>query len=470
VYSSPEEGIVLTGIGLYSEPQSGAFIAPPDPSARWDDPGYGNPEEDQFGAMTQAEVNGKRGFVFHDACWSLVQQAYHPAPVPYKRLFEVLSSLPMVMAGDSMDWGHDYGGLALLKDENYYFPWEYLRFTDREFREGWFNTIYSVNPLAFSEVEEILGETPQAPPTWNLLLSTRSSSGQDPFNLLPEELCSAIVAYLPTPDVLNARRVSRSFWHVFDSQQFWASRFRGKSSERSWLFEAAEDLEGTSGIKRRDWRWLYHRTVDARLGQAARNRKRVWGLIRHVADILELSWNELPSEVPFPWQFPSLPEEESPRPPWVLAAGSIRGWGQDFSPLQKGCALLKIQRVAIPADGISQVAASTVRLGSSVYIAGLSLTATNGEVLHLGYRAAGSERSVQLQGAALTGFNLAVGLGGIQALQCVSGSDTRRQLSTWLGFPDDVPRTERLSVITSGQTILLEFGFDVRQSLLYSLL
>lgn len=70
---------------------------------------------------------------------------------------------------------------------------------------------------------------------------------------------------------------------------------------------------------------------------------------------------------------------------------------------------------------------------------------------------------MQLEGNTLTGFNVALGLGGIHALQCVSNSDTRRQLSTWLGFPNDVPITERLSrVTTGGQTIVLELGFDVR--------
>ncbi len=45
VCSSAEHGISLTGLGLYSDPQSGAFIAPPDPSARFDDANYGIPRE-----------------------------------------------------------------------------------------------------------------------------------------------------------------------------------------------------------------------------------------------------------------------------------------------------------------------------------------------------------------------------------------------------------------------------------------
>ncbi len=85
--SSAEESIFLTGLGLYSEPQSGAFIAPHDSGARWDDPEYENPTEHGFGAMTRRDANGRHGFLFHDDCWSLVEQAYYPAPVPLERLY-----------------------------------------------------------------------------------------------------------------------------------------------------------------------------------------------------------------------------------------------------------------------------------------------------------------------------------------------------------------------------------------------
>ncbi|KAL2172976.1 uncharacterized protein P884DRAFT_213424 [Thermothelomyces heterothallicus CBS 202.75] len=463
--------IFLTGVGYYSDPHFGGFIAPPDPSARWDDPGYDNPLEHEFGVMTEtAEINGKRGFVIHDACWSLLQDACYPDLVPCARFFDVLNSVPTVFARNIIDWGHDYGGLALLFPEDDYFPWEYLRFADRDFRDSGLDAVYNTNPLASSEIQEILADTPQSPPTWDhpseSSATARSSSGQDPFGLLPKELCSAIAAYLPTRDVLNARLASRSFWFTFHSQQFWASRFRGENAERSWLFEAARDLNTTGGIGRRDWRWLYHRTSGTRLGRAAQNRKRVWALIRHVMDLLELSWNELTPDTESAGRsapLRPLPDEECSGPPWVSVEGSIRGVSGNLSGLQTACVLSKTQRVAIRVDAISQVAASTVRLGGSVYIAGLSLTATNGEVVRLGYTAAGTQSCcVHLCGASLTGFNVAVGLGGIHALQFVSGRGTARRLSAWLGHPDNAPRTERLrDIVTPGEEMMaLEFGFD----------
>ena len=107
---------------------------------------------------------------------------------------------------------------------------------------------------------------------------------------------------------------------------------------------------------------------------------------------------------------------------------------------------------------------STVRLGREGYISGLSLTVTNGEVVRLGYSTSRSEQSLELGGMTLTGFNLAVGLGGIQALQCVGTDSTGRHIrSAWLGFPNNVPITERLSRVTArGEMMMLELGFDVR--------
>lgn len=105
------------------------------------------------------------------------------------------------------------------------------------------------------------------------------------------ELCIAVATHLPTPIVLNARHTSRSFWHVFDSQQFWATRFRGGSNS-SQLFEAW-CLKGA-----RDWRWLYHRTIHGHMGQRLRTRKPILGLVQHITAILELYWNRLPTELP----------------------------------------------------------------------------------------------------------------------------------------------------------------------------
>ena len=434
-------GVVLTGVGLYASPQRGAFIAPPDPTARWDDPGYAHPVEDEFAVMGQRKINGRLGFIFHEACWSLLERAFHPASVPVIRVFEVCDSLPEAMGGESINWGHDYGGLAIVKDAHS-FPWE-DRFSDRQFPQGWFDTPYSADPGAVSEADEILaGTPPTSPPLENSSLYTRSTvlSNEDPFSSFPTELCSAVAEYLLTPDAMNARQASRSFWHLFHSQQFWASRFRGMS-DRSWLFEAHN--HNSAG---RDWRWLYRCTTDSQIGPGLRNRKRIWALIQHLTGIVELQWSQLSSVVP------ALDQGQN----WVLAAGSMPvQQPEGFTQLLEGCWCFRKERVAIP-EAISQVSTSTVRVGNSEYIAGILLRTISGDVLQLGY-AYSKARSPSVQLSGLAGFNLAVGLGGILALQCID--EKTGEASAWLGCPDDAPKTERLSIGT--RTTALEVGFDV---------
>lgn len=450
--------------------------------------------------MTQAAFNGKRGFVFHDACWSLLERAHHPSfrVVPLQRLFELLDSLPMTTIGTGLDWGHEYGGVfCLLGDKDDYFPWEYSwRFAERDFGPGRPGSAFTTNPLGSSEVESILAEPRQEPPrpprrsfSPPPCPSSQASFGRDMdiFHSLPEELCCAIATYLPTADLLNARLASRSFWDTFASQQFWASRFNGGRSagaERSWLFEALSGTIGPAGapgrgVTTRDWRWLYRRTVDARLGPAARNRKRVWGLIHDIMELLDLSWNELPPPGALPWlcqPSPALPDphqetEASPRLSWIVAAGCIREGEDGFGPLRGASTRVKSQRVAIPADGMARIGTWTIRHGGATYIAGLSITPRSGQILRLGYTAAAAAPGgtcIDLDNdAVLTGFNVALGPAGIHALQAVSsgsrGGTAGVQLSAWLGNPEDGPRTERLSaVVADGKIMVLEFGFDVR--------
>ncbi|KAH6637196.1 hypothetical protein F5144DRAFT_209027 [Chaetomium tenue] len=428
--SSPK-GIILTGVGRYSDRRRGAFFAPPDPNARWDDPGYEHPDEDEFAVMRPQDINGKRGFIFHDPCWSLLEQAYHPAPVPRERLFEVCDSLPLVVGGFRINWGREYGGAIVMRVDDC-FPWENQ--IGNRFGGG-----YTADPLAAAEVGNLLADTPRASsePEHPLLpLRPLRRTGQDPFNSLPLELCSVVAEYLPTSDVLNARHASRSFWHVFHDQQFWASRFRG-GLDRSWLFEVRDDKTAS-----RNWCSLYRRTIDSHIEVGLRERKRIWAFIQHIAPILELKWGEVPSE--------SLPEE---RRDWALAAGSMPDQQpESFCHLEKACRRVRSKQVAIP-DGISQVATSTIRVGDSEYIAGITFSTPSGEALRLGYNT-GRWHSVDISG--LAGFNLAVGSGGIHALQCIDGRT--KKPSAWLGCPDDVPRTERLAL--GHRITALDVGFD----------
>ncbi len=398
-------------------------------------------EEDAFGVARSFETNGRRGIIFHDSCWSLLERALHPAPVPLAKLFEVCDSLPMAMEGGCLNWGHDYGGLHVVNSTEF-FPWE-DSLADAEFPSDMTTCAHSACPLAGSEVDSILGQPSQAPPAFVPPTGPTPLHGQDQFRALPIELCLAIAHYLPTSDVLNVRRASRAFWPTFHDQQFWASRF-GEASDRSWFFE----VEGRKGHGK-DWRWLYHRTAHARLGDGLRNRKRIWGVIQHMVPLLGLQSIRLPTPN-FGGNLPDWPHVSG-----IMPNQQPRAWGR-----LEGYRCQR-QRIAVP-EGVSQVSAWTVRLGVWEYLAGLSLATTAGEVLELGYcNLNGPSRSVRVAG--LAGFNLAVGLGGIHALRCIDGQTLEQ--SAWLGCPDDAPRTLKLAV--GGRVTGLEVCIDVRDLWLF---
>jgi hypothetical protein len=454
VYYNPAEGTVLTGVGLYNDPYSGAYIAPRDRAIRWNDAGYNRPLEDQFGVLKQNAVNGRHGFIFHEACWSLLEEASRPAAVPLARLYHVCASLPLPIEFDGVSWGHDYAGAAVANNETH-FPWE-DRFEGREFPGP--DPVITANPYQVTIVDQILAEDPEDPPVpghTSAISLPAASSGSDCFATLPGELCAEIAMCLPTADVLNTRLASRAFWPVFHSQQFWASRFTLESPDRPWLFEARP-----CGGSPRDWRWLYRRTNPLGKYPGLQNRQRIWGLIRSVRDILSLVWNGLPLDLAPVWR----PDDTSLTSPAHRAEVTAHLWDRYkgdglWNEFHNGCLLLRSQTIAIP-DNLVRLTVSTVTMGDRAYIAGLSLTTAAGDTIRLGYSSSSAEQSCDV--SELQGFRLAVGSRGIQALQCADAGGPGLE-SSWLGCLVDVPRTERLAA-GYGRVVGLEAGFDASAS------
>ncbi|KAL2145685.1 hypothetical protein VTI28DRAFT_6560 [Corynascus sepedonium] len=295
------DGLRLTGVGLYDDPNEGILRAPIDRDMRWSDVGHHESADIEFGAMTQPAIEDRHGFIFHDACWNLLEKASHPVPVSFERLFEVCKSLPFTPDHLALSWGHDFGGAAIANNVHY-FPWE-DRHDTREFYKP--HPVFSKDPYEASGVDRVLVEDPEQPPTLTRTTASPQEPIRDCFASLPQELCTAIAICLPTADVLRARLASKAFWPVFYSQQFWASRFK-TSTDRSWFFEARE-------CSLRDWRWLYRRTTDARISPGLQNRRRIWELLQGVLDALALSWNELPFDLPAMWSPDSVLRETNHR-------------------------------------------------------------------------------------------------------------------------------------------------------------
>lgn len=392
--------------------------------------------------MRQRVANGRHGFIFHEACWSLLQEAYHPEAVRLARLLEVCRSLPFPLQGTGVSWGHDYGGLVLLDSQSYY-PWE-ERLIERH--EGSITCQHAKeNPYDVLEIQRLLKEPPQCPPCWEKLSSSRPISKKgDYFARLPWEIREEIAIYLPTTDILSIRRASRAFSHIFSSQPLWASRFEA-NADRGFLFEARNSKES------RDWRSLYRRTNDVRSPPGLQNRKRIWGLIPSLMDILSMRWNN--SSRLCPWDL----NRDGLR--WSEIVGNLRqeqSFGR-YCGFNEGCRLFNKQSTSIP-DLLFQIAFSVIRIGDTEYIAGIRFIPSKGMDICLGYRAEGKELFLDV--TVLRGFVSAVGSRGIQALQIITG---KGQISQWFGCPSESPRTRRLAVF--GSIAAVEAGFDVSISL-----
>lgn len=107
--------------------------------------------------MDQSFVNGRHGFVFHEACWSLLQKSWDPEGVP-KRLLDVCKSLPLPRQGDCVSWGHDYGGLVVLDDQDR-FPFEDWLTLRREREEQCLSA--REDPYDVPAIQQLLKETTQ---------------------------------------------------------------------------------------------------------------------------------------------------------------------------------------------------------------------------------------------------------------------------------------------------------------------
>ncbi|KAL2194625.1 hypothetical protein P885DRAFT_42203 [Corynascus similis CBS 632.67] len=408
----------------------------------WSDAGFESSDDNSFAVLPDPDFRGRHGIVFHDACWRLLEAALRPASVSLQRLFDVCSSLPVPRNCRAPTWGHDFGG-AVVIDKNVHFPWE-DRYNVPEATTP--DPVFSKNPYQVPGVDHLLAEDPQQPPVATQSPRSPRTVVLDCFTSLPGELCVAIAILLPTTDVLNARLASRGFWPIFYSQQFWASRFtpRLPAANRSWLFETRYVQSP------RDWRWLYRRTNDFYLTPGLRNRRRIWGLIEQIVDILALIWNELPPSLPEIWSLDS-----------ALRATDycVEVNGHLWTPTERGdhrfhngCRLLRNQSIAIP-DALKHLFVYTATFGDGQYIVGMSLVTVAGESILLGYSSC-SQKLIEL--TEIWGFRVAIGSRGLQALQCITGPAGSE--SSWLGFLDDVPRTDRL--VLTDRVVGLEVGFD----------
>ncbi|KAF2969481.1 hypothetical protein GQX73_g4090 [Xylaria multiplex] len=390
---------------------------------------HGPPSQALFGADSQPEFNDLRDFIFHDACWRLLEASLSASAVPATlgRIFEVIQSLPFPSRESLNGWGHRLGDPAVAKGD--FLPWE-DKVKDAPVCS--LVTCHDANPYDDHETNRILSEIPQLPPDAPLTGPNIETKGVG-INTLPYELCLAIAIILPTREVFNARLASRAFLPIFYDQLFWQSRFKAPF-ERAWFFDARKHRGDI------DWRSLYRRThfdqtnVDQR--PTLRNRQRVWNLLDTLMDALNSRWHD--TIMSFSPLTPDSPHSLEVVGDLLGKAGRTHN-GERRGRFEKGCRLWHKFHIAIP-NNLSQFSVAYIQAPDAGYISGIKFTTTTGDIIQLGYWS----------------FVLAVSCRGIRAVQCLTSGETT---SRWLGCPDNCPITRRLAVFDS-QLDSLEVGFD----------
>ena len=238
----------ITGVGtnIY-----GPWRVPMDEHMSWDDDSYVPQKGDRVALMEQEPVEGRHGFVVHDACWRLLRAALDPQPVPLVRLFRLCKSLPSP-TGEYLCWGHSYNGLRDMGNSD-------------------------ADPYDVPEISQLLAL--QRRETESRVLRS-SWESRDCFMRMPLEIREAIAAVTPTGDALNLGLASRSFTDIVTSRMFWASRF-APGGERDFIIE-------TKGKQVTDWKQLYLSTGMYYLPPALLHRMRIWNLILYINELLEL--------------------------------------------------------------------------------------------------------------------------------------------------------------------------------------
>lgn len=428
----------MTGVGRRDDRDSGIFVAPSDPTKRWDDDDYVPLLDEGIAVMRRHTDNGIHGFVLHDCCWKLLLKACEPEGVHLHRFLQTCESLPFTGIAINIFWGHTYGGLCEIKLHGY--PW-YEQLTDPRYESASGEQALH-DPFHVPELTSILEATCKSSESIESLLEIpKRSFFSDCFGRLPWELREAIAVHLPTEDALNLRGASRAFSLLLTSRSFWASRFH-PTGDRGFIFE----VRGSH--KPRNWLELYRVTGPSKCPPGLRNRQRIWPLVQYISQILSLRPNKIRDPLS------SSACQHLHERNWASISAEIvqEPVSSAYSCFEQGCRLYSTARALVPRH-LTGIAISIVGSDDHGYISGITFMSGSSEVC-LGYKSEGNE--VILQVSSLAGFILAMGPAGLRALKII---DATRVSSEWVGFSLNSPITERLARFDYVQAV--EVGIDV---------
>ncbi|KAH6657272.1 hypothetical protein BKA67DRAFT_532487 [Truncatella angustata] len=395
------------------------------------------------------------GFLFHEACWGVLEQAVKPEEVDLGALWRILCSVPC--GSELPNWGHNYGGLYMgtMRDQA---RGEHFVLLGRNSNLVIPSTFW--NPFKVPELERLVSshrikereerekeaaragyEDDQRP-----VSSFGPSGAKESFAALPLELKEMLMCYLKSADAANLRLASRAIASTPLTQHFFQSRF-WPDREMAVYFDPF--LLPQSEMRGTDWQKLYWllkiRSKYNRVCLGERNRLRLWGsTIKYLAQAME--------------QIQCLS---------TLKGGPDWKWDSNASSLDsdwKICRTAKLQRpmifgeigrvvfraeVELPTDKMIGVFVSLMEFFGSRYITGLRFVFQKSEDMEIGYILKGSEEYLLVYGG-LGGFHCATDECGFRGLALVTGHDLVTEYLSWAGNPEALTIFPLESASTAG--------------------
>ena len=342
------------------------------------------------------------------------------------------------------------------------YPWTEERFGRLEDSHYFPSQVYYADPLFIPNLADLLEEasadgcTPvYEEPSKISTFGVEVHHQTDCFARLPLEIRDMILQFLPSGSVLNLELTSRAFATAPLTSSFWASRF-SYDFEYNYIFEGKENLHGRANGRR--WKVIFDGLRWHEDPAHIENRRRVWGLVRPLADAL-IAFDGAQC------RGDSSPEPQSPDGTndilmWRRASGLMEEGQRSYS---QGCRTL-FNRTACVSSRITGIYISIFCFHGTKFITGLRFV-QEGSIIDLGYVSAGREVFLEIEPTleldygtklnGLRGLNLATGQRGINAIQIVTDKST----SQWVGSPENLPRKRLLS--TAGPITRLKGDFDV---------
>ncbi|KAK9775437.1 hypothetical protein SCAR479_07826 [Seiridium cardinale] len=399
------------------------------------------PPGPEIPASEQAEYAW--GFLFHEACWAVLEQAVGPRGVDIEALWRILCSVPC--GSELPNWGHNYGGLYMgtMRDQSRGEHFVLLGRNSNLVIPSTFSNPFKVPELErlvlsmrIAERVDVDGKGPAVAGGFleeNERIAPFGSLGnRDPFSALPLELKEMLMCFMCSADTASFRLASRAIASTPLTQQFFQSRF-WPGREMAVFFDAF--LLPKSEMRGTDWQKLYWqlkiRLKYNRVCLGERNRLRLWNsTIKPLADAMEQirKMSGLQGGPDWKWDINALSLETD----WKICR---------TAKLQAPSVFGEIRRVVyraeadFPADQMRGVYVSFIGFFGLRYVTGLRFAFQGAEDVRIGYLLEDSEEYLPIYGS-LGGFHCATDECGFRALALVTGQDMVAEYLAWAGAPE----------------------------------